>query len=98
LHSIYEHTKSDDYEIIVVDNCSSDDTVELVREKFPEVRIIQNDENLGFGAANNKGAQMAEGEYLFFLNPDTELRNDVLKIFSSQSLGICHQVLGGGFS
>ena len=55
-------------EFILIDNASSDGSVEFVREAFPSVRIIQNETNLGFAAANNRGAQAASGEYLVFLN------------------------------
>lgn len=61
------------YEIICVDNCSSDNTISKVQKRFPTVRWILNDRNLGFSAANNQGAQIATGEYLLFLNPDTIL-------------------------
>lgn len=58
-------------EVIVVDNNSKDNTVLLVKNNFPIVQIIQNRSNLGFGAAANRGALIAKGEHLFFLNPDT---------------------------
>lgn len=58
-------------EVILVDNASSDGSAELVAQKFPQVRLIQNENNLGFGGGNNLGAQSATGNYLVFLNPDT---------------------------
>lgn len=63
-------------EIWVIDNDSQDDSVELVREKFPEVRLVANNKNLGFGSANNQAARLAEGEYILFLNPDTVVKED----------------------
>ncbi len=60
-------------EQIIVDNASSDGTVEAIREMFPDVRIIANIENKGFGAANNQAVAISEGEYLLFLNPDMQL-------------------------
>jgi len=59
------------YEIIVSDNGSTDASVEAIREKFPWVKLIENNANLGFGKANNVAAAQAKGEVLFFLNPDT---------------------------
>ncbi len=59
------------YEVIVSDNGSVDGSVEAIRERFPWVKVIENNANLGFGKANNIGAEQAEGEVLFFLNPDT---------------------------
>jgi GT2 family glycosyltransferase len=58
------------HEIIVVDNASPDGTAEKVRERFPEVRLIANDHNAGFGAANNEAARIARGEFLALVNSD----------------------------
>jgi GT2 family glycosyltransferase/SAM-dependent methyltransferase len=58
------------FEIIVVDNASPDGIAERIRERFPGVRLIANDHNAGFGAANNQAAQVAEGEYLALVNSD----------------------------
>lgn len=59
------------YEIIVFDNASSDDTVQLIREKFTAVCIQESKTNIGFAAANNRATYLATGEYIAFLNPDT---------------------------
>lgn len=83
IDSIYRETKDASFEVIVVDNASSDDTVKLVSEKYPDVRVIQNDENNGFGAANNQGAKGAQGNFLLFLNPDTKLITNAISIFLS---------------
>ncbi len=59
------------HEIIVIDNGSRDDSVAKLRILHPEVRIVENGRNIGFAAANNQGFRVAEGRYLFMLNPDT---------------------------
>ncbi|MEN6372771.1 MAG: glycosyltransferase family 2 protein [Armatimonadota bacterium] len=59
------------YEIIVVDNASSDGSAEAICERFPSVKVIKCSKNLGFGRANNLGAKEAQGEFLFILNSDT---------------------------
>ncbi len=68
-----------DSEIIVVDNFSDDDTVEFVRRGFPEVKLIENRTNVGFGKANNQGVKIASGEYLLIINPDAIVQEDTVK-------------------
>jgi GT2 family glycosyltransferase len=63
-------------EIVVVDNASGDGSAEYVAQAFPDVRLLRNARNLGFGSANNLGAAQASGEYLMFLNPDTWVEGD----------------------
>jgi len=65
-------------EIIVVDNASTDGSVEIVRVEFPGVRLIANADNRGFPAANNQGIAVARGRYVLLLNPDTEVVGDAL--------------------
>jgi GT2 family glycosyltransferase len=71
IKSVYEQTRGIDFEVIYVDNASEDGSVEMVRKEFPEVRIIENEENKGFIIANNKGIEIAEGRYVLLLNSDT---------------------------
>jgi len=59
------------FEIIVVDNASIDNTVRIVKERYPDVRLIENNENAGFGKASNIGARVTGGKTIVFLNPDT---------------------------
>lgn len=61
------------FEVWVVDNASSDQSVEMVRTHFPDVNIIENRENLGFARANNQAIRRCKGQYILLLNPDTEL-------------------------
>lgn len=71
LQSLFEQTSGIDFEVIVVDNGSSDDTAHAIAENFPQVQLITSDENRGFSFGNNLAAQEAKGEYLLLLNPDT---------------------------
>lgn len=97
LKSIAEHTHTVDYEIIAVDNNSEPQLSKILKDAFPEstnIHTLQLHENIGFGRANNEGALMAHGEYLFFLNPDTILLNNAIKILadfldSYPGAGIC---------
>jgi GT2 family glycosyltransferase len=66
-------------EVIVVDNGSSDDSVEFIRQNFPGTNVICNPENFGFAKANNIGFSQAKGEYLFFLNNDTEVEQGCIE-------------------
>jgi GT2 family glycosyltransferase len=65
-------------EIIVVDSASSDGSPQMVRDRFPQVRLIASQENLGYAKGNNVGAEAAQGRYLFLLNPDTVVQPDAL--------------------
>lgn len=69
-----------DYEVILVDNASSDDSVDFVKNNFPQVTIIQNKENVGFAEGNNIGIKNSQGEIIVLLNPDTVTEKDWLSI------------------
>ena len=77
LLSVEEALKAISAEIIVVDNASSDDSSEVIPKKLPQVRYIQNADNLGFSRGNNIGIAVAKGEYICLLNPDTAVSDDV---------------------
>jgi GT2 family glycosyltransferase len=78
LGSLSANTTGVEHEIIVVDNGSYDSCENMIAHNFPAVRFFQSKENRGFGRANNFGADQAEGEYLMFLNPDTEVVNSAV--------------------
>lgn len=78
LNSIINFTKDHSYEIIVIDNNSSDNSSKMVKEEFPLVKLIENNTNLGFAAANNQGLKICSGENILLLNPDTELIDPAL--------------------
>jgi len=88
LFTLAKYTKQVSYEIIVVDNCSTQGSVDDVISEFNGIKLIKADRNLGFGAANNFGIKIAQGEYLLFLNNDTVfIENAISKVLNfSKSL------------
>jgi len=78
IQSIYNSDYHKPYEIIVVDNNSQDDSIEMLAEHFPDVKVIANKENVGFSKANNQGFDIAESKYVLILNPDTVIKEDTL--------------------
>ncbi len=68
----------DEYEVIVIDNASADDSTEMIKKNFPQVKLIRNKKNLGFTQANNQGIKVSRGEYILLLNSDTEVKTDAL--------------------
>src|SRR5262245_22468561 len=78
LESIFAHTSSLRFEIIVVDNASADQSVAMLRERFPQVSVIANRANLGFARACNQGMRLAQGRLILLLNSDTYVRDDVI--------------------
>lgn len=93
LKSIFRQTYRS-YEVILVDNASADDSVDWVKNNFPQVKLILNERNLGFAKACNQGAGLARGEYIAFLNYDTVADSDWLKHLvagaeESRDIGAC---------
>jgi len=94
LNSIFEKTAGIKFEIIVVDNNSSDNSVNMLEEEFGRVKLVKSSENLGFGRGNNLGLEQAQGKYILFLNSDCELINNAIKIMfdfmeKNQNCGAC---------
>lgn len=79
IESIQRSVFEGHFKIIVVDNDSKDGSVKLLKDQFPDVKFIQNSENLGFSKANNIGFKEATGDYILILNPDTEIEPDTLQ-------------------
>ena len=77
--SVLKSVVNFDYEIFVVDNNSTDDSLKMLEQKFPAINIIANKENVGFSKANNQAIRMASGEYILLLNPDTIIQEDTLQ-------------------
>ncbi len=71
IHSLQKAASKIEHEIIVVDNASDDGSVEFIREKFPQIRLIVNQANLGFSKANNLALRTTEGKFILLINPDT---------------------------
>ena len=78
LVSVRKAVRDIDAEIVVVDNSSVDGSVRMLKEKFPEVKLIDNKQNLGFSKANNQAIRQTEAEYVLLLNPDTVVEDDTL--------------------
>jgi hypothetical protein len=69
-----------DFEVIIVDNASTDHSIEVLKKEFPNIRLIENDLNIGFTKANNQAINEANGKYILLLNPDTIMTDeDILK-------------------
>lgn len=79
LRSLYERTKDIDFEVFLVDNRSSDGTLEAVQTAFPQVDAIDSGGNLGFAKANNIALRKSTGKYFLLLNPDTVLTDNSVK-------------------
>lgn len=101
--SVIRYAQGVSYEIIVVDNASADRGIESIQEKFPAVRLILNQDNKGFGAANNQGMAVAKGAYYFLLNSDAYLCDNALASFlkfmqtpGNEHYGVCGAELSTG--
>jgi len=79
LSSIFATVNSVSFEVWVVDNNSTDGTLEAVREQYPAVKVIANRENLGFAAANNQAFRSMNGRYALLLNSDTVLTEGAVR-------------------
>lgn len=79
IHSIFASKSQYTYEIILIDNASTDKTVDAVQSLFPQVFCIENSENVGFSKANNQGIRIAKGRYILLLNSDTIVQEDTLE-------------------
>ena len=80
LLSVKDAASGLDHEVFVVDNASSDDSLDMLKKRFPEVHLIANDINLGFSKANNQAIRQSSGEYILLLNPDTVVQKNTFKV------------------
>ena len=93
LESVYRTIEKIQFEIILVDNSSTDGGLESILKNYPVIRFIKNSENAGFARGNNQGAKIASGDFLLFINPDTIVIEDAIEskldyIRSDSSIGI----------
>jgi len=82
LRSVFATTKDllkSSFEVIVVDNASSDGGLDILEKEFPQVHLVKNKINLGFGGGNNEGAKKAKGDYLLLLNPDVIILDQAIQ-------------------
>jgi GT2 family glycosyltransferase len=80
IRSIVDNVKGVSYEIIVVDNASSDNSQQIMKKEFPHIKLITNKKNIGFSKANNQGVKISkESRYVLFLNPDTVVQKRTIE-------------------
>jgi GT2 family glycosyltransferase len=104
LNSVQECLPQDiSVETIVTDNGSTDGLIEVVKEEYPWVKLVENGENLGFSAGNNRGVKVAQGKYILFLNSDTKILGDAIGLVyrkiaqdSEVGIGTCRVELSNG--
>lgn len=83
IRSIYGKTKGIRYELIIADDASTDGSAEIIQREFPQVKIIQNEKNLGYAKSINRGVPLAQGNYILLLNSDTLILDDAIKILAN---------------
>ena len=98
LRSICRSDIDIDYEIIVIDNKSTDNSVDLIKDQFPNIKLIENPDNYGFSKAVNIAARNSTGEFLLLLNPDTIVKENTIadlynSLTSKKILGLAITVL-----
>ena len=76
--------KDESIEVIVVDNASKTDEASIIEQRYPQIKVVQSDKNLGFAGGNNLGIKAAQGKYLFFLNNDTIILSEKGKVNSEK--------------
>lgn len=82
IRSVVDKTHGVGYDVVVVDNCSSDGSAEMVEREFPEVTLITNSDNRGFAAANNQAIRATDSRHVALLNSDAMLLNDTFSIMA----------------
>jgi GT2 family glycosyltransferase len=80
--SLIENLEGIDYEIIVIDNNSQDESMLFIKKNYPEIVVIESEANLGFGKANNEAVKISRGKYLLLLNNDTIILESILPVLN----------------
>src|SRR5205809_705605 len=101
LESLFQHDQGVSFEVLIVDNASTDGAADMVAAEFPQVTLVRNAENRGFSVANNQAAALARGRYFFFLNNDTIVPPNTLRQFfefaeANPTVGMVGPRLRGG--
>ena len=78
MESLFSQKTSFPFEIIIVDNCSTDNSYEYIKSNYPQIKLIKNTSNSGYGAGNNLGVKYARGEYIIIMNPDVIISNNLI--------------------
>jgi len=94
IESIVNAKIKNSFEIIVIDNKSTDETSSIILADFPEIIWIQNEQNIGFAAANNQGIRISQGQFILLLNPDTEVMPGAIEalidvMINNPTIGAC---------
>jgi len=96
LYSVFEQTEGIHYEVIVLDNNSSDGSLEAIAQSFPQVKLIASEKNHGFAQGNNIAIRESQGEYILLLNPDTVVLDGAIqKLFSFARQYSAAKIWGG---
>ena len=82
LESVFRSLTDYHFEVILIDNASRDDSVHVIGEQYPQVKLIANEDNLGFSKANNQGMRVAEGRYVLLLNSDTVVQPNTFEVMT----------------
>ena len=101
LESLFHHDQGVSFEVVIVDNASTDGAADMIESEFPQVTLVRNRDNRGFSIANNQAAALAQGRYFFFLNNDTIVPPNTLRQFcefaeANPSVGMVGPRLRGG--
>lgn len=96
IQSVYDQTRDVSFELIVVDNNSSDGSADVIAKRFPELNLIRLESNIGFAAANNMASEYATGKYILLLNPDTVVLDSAIdKLVSFANKNPEYGIYGG---
>jgi hypothetical protein len=94
IKSVLEHTRSNTFEIILIDNASKDRSIQKISTLFPDVRMIYNSVNVGFGRACNQGIECSKGKYILLLNSDAQIISDAPSTFFHYMEDDAHRAIG----